>query len=147
MKPLHIPHHGNLPQTGHNRLQVLQVGYVENDVDYRLAVGGTCFDVANVGFRVADHARDQLQHAVSVITEDRKFDGIGAGRGFITGPGHVDAPLGLVHQVHYIGTTYGVNCHTLASRYVSHDRLATNGVATSGTVDQQVAGTFYDQRI
>src|SRR5580765_1708900 len=121
---------------------MLEVADVENDIHDCLAVGGAGFDVADVGFGVANHAGDQLQHAVAVVAKNGELHGVNVGRRFILRPRNVDAALRLVHEVHDIRTTHGVHRYALAPCHVADDPFAADRVATACAVDQQVARAF-----
>ncbi len=58
LEPLHIMHTGNFSHTLNDAFQMLQVGDVEDDIHIRLAVGSAGFDIADVGFAVADDGGD-----------------------------------------------------------------------------------------
>src|SRR5438270_5652802 len=70
LQSLHIVNAGNLAHAGDDRLQMLQVGDVEHDVDVGLAVAGARFDISDICFGITDHGSDLLQHAPLVITEE-----------------------------------------------------------------------------
>ena len=127
--------------------QVFEVGDVEDDVDDGLAVGGAGFDVADVGFGVADDACDLFQHAVAVVAENGELDRVSSRGRFVAGPRDVDAALGLVHQVHDVWTIDGVDGDALAARDVADDGFAADRVTTSGTIDEQVALALDDDGV
>lgn len=92
-------HAGDFSYALDDAFQVLQVGDVEDDVYVGLAVGGAGFDVADVGFGVANDGGDLFEHAEAVVAHDGEFYGIGAGGFLVAFPVDIDAALGLVHQV------------------------------------------------
>ncbi len=69
---------------------------------------GLGFDVADVGVGVADDGGNLLQHAGTVVADDRQLDRIARLARWMRLPSlsplHVDAPFLLEHQIHNVGT-------------------------------------------
>src|SRR5258708_5486529 len=135
-------HARDFAQAHNDLLQVFEVGDVEHDLDTGLAIRGMSGDVADVALGVADDASDAFQHAETVVAEHCKFYGIGGGRGFVAGPFHIDAALWFVEQVCDVRTIDRMHGHAFAPRDVADNTFATNGIATSGPVDEHVALAF-----
>src|SRR6476661_3365988 len=143
LQSLHIAHARNLPQAVDDRFQVFEITDIEDDLDHRLTVCGAGFDVADVGFGVANHARDLLQHAVTVIAKDRQLDRIDVGCGFVFCPGNVYAPLRLIHEIDYVWTADGMHGHALAASYVADYSFSADRVTTARPIDQQITGALH----
>jgi hypothetical protein len=73
LESLYIMHAGYFAHPVDDVLQMLQVSNVENYIYVGLAIGGTGFNIANVGLGVADDCGDLLQHAKPVIAVDRQL--------------------------------------------------------------------------
>src|ERR1039458_1088542 len=108
-------------------------------------------DGANVGVVVGDDGGQLLQHAGAVVAENCNFDRVAlrAAGGLVAGKGPLDgdAAVALVEQVLHVGTTAGVHGHALAAGDVTDDIFATDGVATTRPIDEQVVLTLHLQRV
>src|SRR5207245_5851973 len=143
LQPLHIVHAWNLAHPGNNIFQVLEIGDVEHDINVRLPVIGPGFNVADVGFAIADDSRNLLEHAETVVAKNRELHWICARRPIIARPFHFNLPLRLVHQCYHVRTVRRVDRHAFAASYVTHHILAADRVTTSRSVDQQIAMALY----
>src|SRR5208282_1801745 len=86
------------------------------------------------------YSGDLFEHAPAVVAEQGDFDGIGNGLAvFVSGPEHVDAAVGFVEKIGDVGTVDGVDGNAFAAGDIADDGLAANGVATAGTIDEEVA--------
>src|SRR6266853_1236250 len=133
-------HAGDLADTVHDFLEVLEVGDFQDYIYAGLAVLATSFYVADVGVGVADEGGDLFEHAKAIIAEKRDFDGIGNRLTvFLAGPEHVDAAVGFVEKISDVRTVDGVDGNAFTASDVADDGLAANGVATLGTINEKVA--------
>src|ERR1700676_1526947 len=141
LQSLHVMHARDLADTVHDLLKMFQVGDFQHHVYAGLPVLAASFDVADVGVGVADEGGDLFEHPEAVIAEKRDFYGIGNRLAvFVSGPEHIDAAVGFVEKIRYVGTVDGVDGNAFAASDVADDGLAANGVATLGTINEKVAG-------
>src|SRR6185312_6700980 len=133
---------GDFFEAGKKLFQMLEVLNFEHNVHAGLAVSGLGVNVADVGFGVGHDCGDLLQHAEAVITEDREFYWIRAGR-IVARPFDINAALRLIHEIDNIGTVHRVHGNAFPSRHVADHGLAANGITTSRAVNKKIAVSFY----
>ena len=68
---MHIVNARNLSHTVDNVFQMLQVRDVEDDINIGFPIGGSGFNIADIGLAVADHGSDLLQHPEAVVAINR----------------------------------------------------------------------------
>src|ERR1700674_3148853 len=127
--------------------QVLDVFNVDDHVNCGLGICGSGFDVADVGFVIADYSCKLLEHAGAVVAKDHQLDRVRAvalaladERGL--GPLNGNAPVRFIHQVGDVRTAYRMNGNSLPAGHVTDNGFATNRIATARAIDQQVVIAF-----
>src|ERR1700674_97388 len=147
LQSLHIVYTGNLSHAVDDIFQVLQVGNIENDIDVGLRVRAAHLDVADIGFAIADHGGNLLQHAETIVAKDRKLHRIRTRGSLVVRPFHIDAAFRLIQQVHHVGAIHGVDGDAFAAGHITYHVLAPDGIAASGAIHEQIAVAFYTDGI
>src|SRR5258708_19213490 len=91
LQSLYLVYARNLAHAVDDVFEVLQVGNIENDVDVGLRVRAAHLNIANIGIGVTDHGRDLLEHAETIVAENRKLHRIRTAGSLIVGPFHIPA--------------------------------------------------------
>src|SRR5262249_44011768 len=119
-------------------LEVLEIVDLDGHVDPRVrALVRARFHVLDVGVDVGNLRADRGEHALPILDLHRQLDGVAGDRiGLV--PFDVDAPLGIVEQVHDVGAGRGVDRHALAARDVADDLLAADRIAAAGAEHHQI---------
>src|ERR1700680_2243603 len=136
-------HTGNLAHAVDDVFQMLQVSDIENHIDVGLRICATHLHIPDIGFGVADHRRNLLQHAETVVARDRKLHRIRTRGSLIVRPFHTDAAFRLIQQVHHVRAINGVHGDAFAAGHVTYNLLTANGVAAAGAIHQQIAVAFH----
>src|SRR3954452_19184088 len=125
---LHVVHAGDLAEAADDALQVAHVFDVNHHIDGRLRITGARFDVADVRAVVADDRRNLLEHAGTVLAEERELDGITLLARLVASPFDVNAAVHLVHQVLHVRAIARVHRYAFAARDVADDVFTANGI-------------------
>jgi hypothetical protein len=148
---VHVTHPGNLAEVLLQASKVTQIDGFDDEVDMNGSVGGgTGFDAANISAILGNDGRELLEKAGPVVDEEREFDGICSWLGACgilvatlrLRPLDLDAPVSLVKQVLDVGTASRVHGDTFATRDVTNNLFAANGIATSRSIDEEVILPF-----
>src|ERR1039457_2555507 len=135
-------HARNLPQPGHNLLEMLKVGDVEHDLHAGLAIFGTRSDVSYITLGISYYTCNAFKHTKTVVAINRELDRISRGRALIASPLHIDAAFRLVHQVGDVRTIHRVHRDSLAAGDVADNALPANRIAAARAVDQHISLAF-----
>src|SRR5258708_26518652 len=93
LQSLHFVDARNFSQAGDDLLEMLQICDVEDYLDTGLAVGRMSGDVLDVALSVADHSRNALKHAETVVAEVSQLHGLCSWGRLVPGPFPIDATI------------------------------------------------------
>src|ERR1700761_2494016 len=136
--------------------KMAQIDSLDDEVHVDRAVGGgTCLNATDVGAVFGDDGCELLEQAGAVVDCEGQLDRVGRrlgpsgvlGIAECLGPLDLDAAIGLVKKILDVGTASRVYGDALASRDVTNDLFAANGVATSRTVDEEIVLSFHLKRL
>src|SRR5271165_4359843 len=143
LQSLHIVYAGDLAHAADDIFEVFEVRNIENDIDVSLRVRATHLHIADVGFSVADHRGNLLQHAETIVAENRKLHRIGTRGSLIAGPFYIDPAFRLIEKVHDVGAIHGVDGNTFAASHIADNILAPDGIAATRPIHQQITVAFH----
>src|SRR5437764_12959130 len=136
LQSLYVMNAGNLSYAVNYSFQMLEVFDFDYNIYVCLTVRGTRFDVANVGFAVADDGGDLLQHAETVVTEHGQLHREGDGSAFFLAPFHINLALRLIHKIEHVGTVYRMHRHAFATSDITNDRFSPNRITAARAIDE-----------
>src|SRR5262245_7139818 len=140
-RTLHAEHAVDILQRLDDLLQVREVVDLDGHVEARAATFvGVRLHVPDVRIEIRNLRADRGKQPLAILDLHRQLDrvargGVGAWR---LVPFDVDAPLRVVQQVHDVGARRRVDRHALASRDVTDDLLAADGIAAAGPEDHEI---------